>query len=306
VIIISKRITIETKKSLQGMGFISIWVLGLLLFWIYPLIASLVMSLSKVTPNAYGLALKFIGFENYRHLILQDANFWNRLLPFLTRTIIIIPIITVFAIIMALLLNQKFYGRGFFRAVFFLPVLFTTGSIIIRLLTEYGGSSNIAASASSTTVSFLQNQTLIDIIQENFKQEIADAIINIVNSFIIILWYSGIQIVLLIAGLQSIGASIYEAASIDGATGWESLWKITLPGITPFILIAAVYTVVDQLTVPSNPIMELINNASNDDTLGMGYATAMSWIFQILVMLLIGFIFLIFRKSITSKDRKGV
>src|SRR5690606_28384605 len=116
-------------------------------------------------------------------------------------------------------------------------------------------------------------------------------------SFVIILWYSGVQTVVLLAGLQSIPSTVYEAAAIDGANGWETLWKITLPGLVPFILVVAVYTVVDQFTMPSNPMMGMINWNMYEGTRGMGYATAMGWLYVVFVMLMLAVIFFIFRKT---------
>jgi ABC-type sugar transport system permease subunit len=150
-----------------------------------------------------------------------------------------------------------------FRAIYFLPVLFTTGGVIIALLTNNGtgvgtGSSststNMTAGGGTATVSFLSNPALLTFVKANVPPTMATALEDILNSFILILWYAGIQITLLIAGCQSIPGTIYEAASIDGANGWETLWKITLPGIFPFILISAIYTLVDQCTVKDNPL----------------------------------------------------
>jgi ABC-type sugar transport system permease subunit len=303
-----RKLKIETKQNLQGLGFISIWLIGLLIFWIYPLVEGLIMSFNKITINGIHLIWKPIGFGNYAQILLKDTGFWSQWTPFFLQSIIMIPTITLFAIIMALFLNQKFPGRGFFRAIFFLPVLFTTGSVIINLLiTNAGGGTGGSAggTATTTTLQFLQNQNIVFFVQTYFSRDVASTIINILNSFVIILWYSGVQIVLLLAGLQSIGASIYEAADIDGANGWEKLWKITLPGIVPFILIASVYTVVDQFTMPSNPMMGMIKYNMIEGTRGLGYATAMGWLYVLFVLIIVGAIFLIFKNVFTLRERKG-
>lgn len=301
-----KKLTIEQRKKLHGALFISPWVIGLLMFWVYPVVTSFVMSLNKIRPKQITYVWEYIGFTNYNRLLLQESAFLDAFIPYLTKTIIIVPIIVLFAVIVSLLLNQQFYGRGFFRAVFFLPVLFTTGGVIISLLTNNGSggtaaetATNMTASASTATVSFLTSPALTEFIKSNTPPQVGDALSQVLDSFILILWYAGIQITLLIAGIQSIPGTIYEAAAIDGANGWETLWKITLPGILPFILISLIYTLVDQCTVVDNPVLAMITDAVNlnPETQGMGYASAVGWIFQLVIMVLIGLIFLIFRKA---------
>lgn len=300
-----KKLTIEQRKRLHGLGFVSPWIFGLLLFWIYPVITSFVMSLNKIKPKQVTYIWEFVGLDNYNRVLLRESAFLEGFLPYLFKTIIVVPIIVLFAVIVALLLNENFYGRGFFRAVFFLPVLFTTGGVIISLLTNNGSggtadtATNMTASASTATVSFLTNSALTDLIKSNFSPKLADALVSVLESFILILWYAGIQITLLIAGIQSIPQTIYEAAAIDGANSWEKLWTITLPGILPFILISLIYTLVDQCTVVDNPVMTMITDAlnTNIETQGMGYASTVGWLFQFVIMVLIGLIFLLFQKS---------
>jgi len=199
----------------------------------------------------------------------------------------------------ALLLNQKFPGRGMFRAVFFLPVLFTTGGVIITLMTDGGmDTAETVGAAATTTVSFLNSDALIDLVHRFMPPRIAVALSDVLDSFVLVLWYAGIQITLLIAGCQSIPGTIYEAASIDGANAWETMWKITLPGILPFILISLIYTIVDLSSLIDNPILEIINDAiANPLTQGMGLASAVGWVYQVVIMLLIGAVFFMFRKA---------
>ena len=308
-----KKMTIETRKKWHGTAFISLWVIGLLMFWIYPIGASFMMTLHKITPKQADFIWEFMGIYNYDRILLRESTFLDAFLPYIAKTIIITPIIVLFAIIVALLLNEKFYGRGFFRAVFFLPVLFTTGGVIITLMTNDGGGgtmtgagTSMTASASTATVSFLTSPALNELVRSNLPPRIANALTEVLDSFILILWYAGIQITLLIAGIQSIPPAIYEAASIDGANGWERLWKITLPGILPFILISMIYTLVDQCTVADNPLLLMMTDAINvnSEFQGMGYAATVGWIFQAVIMALIGLIFLLFRKATSTADKQ--
>ncbi|MCL2404495.1 MAG: sugar ABC transporter permease [Defluviitaleaceae bacterium] len=294
-----KKLTIEQRKKLIGSAFVAPWVIGLLLFWVYPMIASSVMSLFQITPYYAGFRWEFIGLANFNRILRIEARFLDQLVPFMFRTIVMAPVIVLFAVVVALLLNQKFPGRGMFRAVFFLPVLFTTGGVIITLMTDGGmDTAETAGAAATTSVSFLNSEALMDLVHRFMPPRIAVALSDVLDSFVLVLWYAGIQITLLIAGCQSIPGTIYEAASIDGANAWETMWKITLPGILPFILISLIYTIVDLSSLIDNPILELINDAmANPLTQGMGLASAIGWVYQVVIMLLIGFVFFMFRKA---------
>ena len=280
---------IETRNKLVGISFISLWLIGFFLFWAFPLIFSFFMSLNHVTIQTDRLNFEFMGLQQYHRALLQDAEIPNTLFLFLAQSAIIIPVIVVFAIIMALLLNQRFPGRGIARAIFFLPVVLTSGNLINELTnTEQG------------TLGFLQSATVMNMVA-NLPPTWTMAVTNVLEGFLMVLWYSGVQMLLLIAGMQSINPSTYEAAKIDGANDWASLWLITLPGIAPFIFIAIVYTIVDQFTAPFNPILEVIIRHFQTPQTGYGYATAIAWVYFGIILLLMGFVVLIFRKTLTER-----
>ena len=295
------KMTIEQRKKLIGAMFIAPWVLGLLMFWIYPIITSFIMSLNQIQPYAGGFQWEFIGLANYNRILRVEARFLDELIPYLFRTIVMVPVIVLFAVVVALLLNQKFPGRGLYRAIFFLPVLFTTGGVIITLMTNEGAgveTAGAAGGAATASVAFLSSPALLDLAHRFLPPRVAVALSDVLDNFVLVLWYAGIQITLLIAGCQSIPGTIYEAASIDGANAWETLWKITLPGILPFILISLIYTIVDLSSLIDNPILELITDAmDNPVTQGMGLGSAIGWVYQLTIMALIGAIFLMFRRA---------
>jgi len=301
-----KRMTIEQRKKLVGSIFIAPWVIGLLLFWIYPVVMSFVMSFFTITPYAGGFNWEFTGIANFNRVLRIEHTFFYRLMPFLFRTGVMVPVIVVFAVCVALLLNQKFPGRGLYRAVFFLPVLFTTGGVIITLMTDGGAALDAAGGSdvgSTVQVSFLTSPALVDLVNRFLPPQVASAMGDVLDNFVLVLWYAGIQITLLIAGCQSIPGTIYEAAAIDGANAWESMWKITLPGILPFILICTIYTIVDLAALIDNPIMDMINNAMNYPlTQGMGLGSAIAWAYQVVIMFFIGLIFLLFRRTTVKTD----
>jgi ABC-type sugar transport system permease subunit len=142
-------ITIETRKKLVGLSFISLWLVGLIVFWIYPLIYSLFMSVNKVTIKTDHLQFEFAGFANFKKALAEDAVIPNTFIQFIQQTVIIIPIIVVFALVIALLLNQKFKGRGMIRGIFFLPVVLTSGNLINELVGQKQGAIDFLVSVTS-------------------------------------------------------------------------------------------------------------------------------------------------------------
>ncbi len=286
-----KKLKIESKQKIIGFAFVGPWLLGFAVFSAYPLLYSLYMSFNKVKVSGSALKMEWMGWENYNKALLRDAEVMNNLIKVLQNTVIIIPIIVVFAIIMALLLNEEFKGRSFIRAVFFLPVLLTSGKLIESLTAQGQG-----------TVSFLKSDTINSLLA-NIGGSLGETLTMVIDSFLIILWYSGVQMLILIAGMQSVNPSVYEAATIDGAGKWESLWLITLPNLVPFILLATIYTVVDQFTAPFNKIMDFIMGHMNNVKTGYGYASAISFLYFLLILGMIGIVFLMFRRSVTEKKR---
>jgi len=294
---VRKKLRYEGRQKLVGTSFIAPWVIGFLAFTAFPLFYCLYMAMNKVTFMTDRLEMEWLWFENFRKALFEDAEIPNKLLQTLGQSAIIIPIIVVFALIMALMLNAKFPGRGLFRAIFFLPVVLTSGNLI-SILTDQG----------QGTISFLQSETA-QVLITNLSGTWGTALKTVLNNFLVILWYSGVQMLLLIAGMQSINPSTFEAARIDGAGKWEILWTITLPALTPFIFISIIYTIVDQFTVSYNPVLEIITSHSKSITTGYGYASAIAWLYFSLMLIIMGIIVLIFRKSLgiigSSKRRQS-
>lgn len=267
-------------ENLEGSLFIAPWIIGFLVFVSFPLGYSLYMSTQEVKIVATGIQYKPVGLLHYRNILLSDGGLlYGQLLPFLRQAMIMIPVIVVFSLFIAILLNNKFHGRTFFRAIFFLPVIFSTGQIIQEFITQGEG-----------TAAFVQQFQIAQYIESILPKTWATPIISVLNSFVLILWYSGVQILIFLAGRQTISASVYEAARIDGADPWSTFWKITLPGLTPFILLNMIYTVVDLFTFPTNPIIASVN------TNNYGLSSAIAWIYFMIILLFLGIIFLIFKR----------
>ncbi|WP_246608450.1 carbohydrate ABC transporter permease [Paenibacillus agaridevorans] len=280
------------KEQLLGYLFMAPWLLGFLVFMAVPLGWSLYLTFNKVLLTPDGFKYTWRGLGNFRDALLVDNSYPVKLFTYVQEVILMIPIIVIFALFVALLLNQRFPGRFLLRAIFFLPVIFATGQVLTELFTQGAGE-----------LPFIDQYNVKPLVNEYVGPKLAEPIINILGKFVIILWYSGVQILIFIAGFQTISKSVYEAVRIDGATPWESFWKITLPGAVPFIGLNAIYTIVDLFTFPLNPVLaEVSNNMFKPDT-GYGYASALAWIYFLIIFVMLGFVLLLLRRSSKRKGR---
>ena len=290
-----KKWNYEKKQKLVGFSFIVPWIIGFCVFTAFPVFYTLYMAFNKVNFVTDHLEMEWLGTANFRKAMYEDAEIPNKLLQTFEQSLLIVPLIVVFALIMALLLNAKFPGRAFFRAVFFLPVMLTCGNLISTLTSQGQGS-----------ISVLQSSTATALV-ESIGGSLGETLAVILDNFLVILWYSGVQMLLLIAGMQSINPSTYEAARIDGAGQWEILWTITLPGLMPFLFICVIYTIVDQFTSSFNPILEVITHHSINISTGYGYASAIAWLYFLVILVILLIVVLIFRNSLglsTSRKEK--
>ena len=287
----------EKKQKLVGFSFILPWLIGFGVFTAFPLAYCFYMALNKVNFVTDHLEMEWLGLANFTKAMYEDAQIPNNLMLTFQQMILIVPVIVVFALIMALMLNSKFPGRAFFRAVFFLPVMLTSGNLITTLTSQGQGS-----------IDFLQSGTAAQLVA-GIGGTLGSTLQTVLDNFLVILWYSGVQMLLLIAGMQSINPSTYEAAKIDGAGTWEVLWTITLPGLMPFLFICVIYTIVDQFTASFNPILEVITWHSLNASTGYGYASAIAWLYFMVILAILVLVILLFRKSlglmVQRKEKKA-
>lgn len=262
----------QVIRKLEGSLFITPWALGFLAFMAFPLGYSLYMSFHQVRILGTGIDITPVGLKHYKYILLENgAILYNQLFPFLRQSLIMIPIILIFSLLVAIMLNQNFPGRAVFRSIFFLPVIFTTGQVVREFMNQGEGD-----------LGFISRYNLTSLISQNLTSAWAAPIVSVMGSFVLILWYSGVQILIFLAGRQTIGSSVYEAARIDGANPWEVFWKITLPGMTPFILLNLIYTTVDLFTFPTNPILSQVTSSN------YGQSSALAWIYFIIILLFLG------------------
>ena len=291
------KIPYERRKALYGYGFLAIWIIGTLYFFIRPLITSFWYSLNKTTVTIGQMSTEFIGIQNYIDTFTKDTDYTEALLTVLKDTLWKTPIIIIFSILIAVILNQKFRGRTLARAIFFLPVLIATGPVISVIngdMTSQGVSD--AAQFSTLFKTDLVTELMEFLGIYNLNQTFTDIIKDITSGVLNLVWNSGIQILIFLSALQTIPPSAKEAASIEGATAWEFFWKITFPYISPMILSNLVYTVIDAFVSTDNVVMEYVLAQSRNWE--YGYSAALAWIYFAIVGACLGIICVIINRFV--------
>lgn len=289
-----KGLSLTQRNNMVGYGFIAIWLIGIIFFFVIPALHTLIYSFSEVTVSKAGMQTAWVGLQNYNEAIRVDPNYVRYLLTSLVGMFAQVPIIVLFSMFIAVVLNQKFKGRGMARVLFFLPVIIASG-ISIQILSANGMSTDV----SGTETMFMFKVSLFPEGMEG--NGILMYIQNLINQIFNITWKSGIQILLFLSGLQTVPSSFYEVSGLEGATPWEEFWKITFPLLSPYSLLCVVYTIIDTFTDSSNQVMVLIKTYF--DSFEYGVSSAMSWIYFIVILLIILLVQkIIFRNVVYMED----
>ena len=289
--------SLDVKKARAGWLFVLPFIIGFVLLYLPVIYDSIKYSFHDIRIlTGGGFKLSWVGFENYSNALFVDPNFVQKLGEGITQLILDIPAIVIFSLFVAILLNGKIAGRAAFRAIFFIPVLLTTGLIAeidsSNTLANYmGDAEGIDTGDGESQVAEIVSVMDIEALFSNMMigTELVQYVVNLVNNIFNIINRSGVQMLIFLSGLQSISPAIYESCSIDGASGWETFWKITLPMVSPMILVNAVYTVIDSFTSSSNVVMQYIESQSPTSS-GDPLTSAMSWMYFLIVILMIALV----------------
>ncbi|MBQ2954159.1 MAG: sugar ABC transporter permease [Clostridia bacterium] len=268
-------LSMEQKRSFEAIIFLAPWIVGLCLFFLGPITTSIRLAFSEIV-KMNGFKMGFVGLENFQHIFFYDINFVPMFLQTITDTLLNTPICIVFALVIAILINRPMRGRGFFRAAFFIPVLLGAGYVMKQML-------GMGADGTTITTGIVVPELIADLL----GHQLTEFLQSVLDRITVVLWKSGVQIVLFLAGLQGISSSLYEAARVDGATEWEMFWKVTLPMISPVILMNLVYTIVAFFTDATNPIIDYIYQTSFTNQ-QFGFGAAMSWIYFAFALIMCG------------------
>ena len=297
----SKVAGLQRRKAISGYLFIAPFIIGFLAFMVKPLFQSLYMSFCTVEVSPNGIHNVFKGLANYIQAFTIDTEFNRLLVEEISRMCINSLAIMVFSFFVALILNQKFKGRALVRAIFFLPVILSSGVIL-------GVESNNALLASvqnmveeTTSTTSVTDAIKSILLTSGIGASAFEKVYDIVDGIYDVAIASGIQIIIFLSGLQTISTNMYEAAAIEGCTAWESLWKITFPMISSLFLVNWIYTIVDFCMRSDNQVMEKISDQMIQ-YINYGFASAMSWIYFLIVIVIIGVSSFIISKGVYYYD----
>ncbi len=275
-----------TREALYGYAFVAIWIVGFVMFTAAPLAQTFIYSLNQVTVQGTGISFKPLEWANYSRALFTDPTFVELLIGYVVEILVSLPIVLIFSMIIAMFLNLDFKFKGLFRTIFFLPVVITSGPVIQELTSQ-----------GATKAPGIANVGVVADFLRELPNYMRTPVEYLMTSFILILWFSGVQILIYLSSLQKIDKSIYEAASIDGASAWESFWKITLPSLSTTTMVIALYTVITLSHFSENKVIKYIYKTTYAVDGGIGYASALSFIyFGVLVLVLLAvFLFLNFQ-----------
>ncbi len=287
-----KQLSLKNKRAVAGYGFIAPFILGILLIFGPSVIKALTFSLSNIIMNTdgSGYTLEWVGIHHYDKAITDHAWFDQELMNSFWRLVYNVPLVIAFSFFIAGILNKDFKGRTAVRAILFLPVVISAG-----VLAKVDNVTELSSFAQSDQVS--DAVAAIDITNVIVEMGIPNSIVNMITTSISriyeVITSSGVQILIFLAAMQSISPSLYEASTMEGATGWENFWKITFPMLSPYILTCAVYTVIDLVSSYKSPVMNVIESVANTDR---SLSIAMAFIFfGMAALILLVVVFLVSR-----------
>lgn len=285
----------ERNNSKLAYLFILPWLVGLIIFTIIPMGMTFAYSFADVKETNFGFEYKFVGFSHYTDAFLGNLDFTESLLSFVSMELTYVPIILIISFIIAYFLTKDIKGKTIFRTIFFLPVIIISGSLIARIFPE----PMVTEAGTVIEETNALESSFVYLIIRSYSKGAAEVIAYIYEQFVIILWFTGIPIILFINGLQKINPNLYEASQIDGATSWQTLWKVTIPNVRGLAAVIAIFSIVQLSTMSTSDMYTLIGNQLGDSN-GYGRTAAYSVVYAIIIIFLIIIAFLL----ITPKEKK--
>lgn len=297
-------LTIEGRKALSGRLFILPFTVGFILFFLKPALESLLFVFNDVSLKVGGFTMEFVGMKNLKYIFLTDPDFNKNLVSSMTSLLYKVPVVIIASLFFAVVLNAKFRGRTLVRAIFFLPVIIASGVVMQIINSDTFATSLISSSegmkSTVTASSYGLTSLLVDM---GVSEKVVSYFSYISSNLYDLMWRTGIQMIIFLAALQSISPVLYEASSIEGASAWENFWMITIPMISPMILINVVYTIIDTFTDSANVVMDQINSVFADQQYDR--ASAMSWVYFLVIGLLLALVLFISTRGQRAEGRRS-
>lgn len=274
---------IERHRARYGYMFIAPWIVGLFLFFLVPIGQSLYYSLCEIKLTENGLQSMFVGLKNFNYVVNEHPKYLDYMVGSLTTIAYSLPAIIIISLIIALILNSKFKGRAFFRGLYFLPVIIASG-VVIELLFAVNSEDVVSAGMNAAVSNNMIDFSSI-VLKLGIPSKISGYLTAVLGNIFEIVWNCGIQIILFIAGMQSIPEQLYEVARVEGCTKWEQFWFITLPMLSRILTLVIVFTIVELLTTKTNVLMNLVLATINNLEYGPG--AAMAWLYFLIIGLVL-------------------
>ena len=297
-------LTIEGRKALSGRLFILPFTVGFILFFLKPALESLLFVFNVVSLKVGGFTMEFVGMKNLKYIFLTDPDFNKNLVSSMTSLLYKVPVIIIASLFFAVVLNAKFRGRTLVRAIFFLPVIIASGVVMEIINSDTFATSLISSSegmkSTVTASSYGLTSLLVDM---GVSEKVVSYFSYISSNLYDLMWRTGIQMIIFLAALQSISPVLYEASSMEGASAWENFWMITIPMISPMILINVIYTIIDTFTDSANVVMNQINSVFADQQYDR--AAAMSWVYFLVIGLLLALVLFISTRGQRAERRRS-
>ena len=291
-----KKHGVESLKSRYGLMFISPWIIGTVLFFITPLIQSVWFSFCEIDMTTGELIMNPIGFLNYRQALVVDPDYFGIFKNAIGTFLYSMPVIMILSLVLAIILNQQFKGRLFFRGLFFLTAIIAAGGVlsIISQSTSISSDNNVSSEVSSALLSADDIMAFLDL-----SPKVGAYVSEIVNNIFNLVWSCGIQTVLYISGLQTIPTSLYEVANVEGAHKWESFWFITFPILSKINILVLVFTSIELFTDLQSPMIKHIYALM----LNGNYSTSSAklWLYFMVVGLVLAVIMLLYRRLLQRR-----
>lgn len=287
-----------TKKKIYGFLFVLPWFIGFIAFFLIPFTQSCLYAFQNLEATKDGLQGSWVGLENFRYAIFRDTNFVIECVTSL-KNLVTIPLIIVYSICFALLLKGEYPGRTLMRAIAFLPVIIGSGVLMDIMKTDIFAK---GVTGSNEAVYLFSSNGLSGLFSAmGLPEGIINFINNVISKIFDLTWKSGVQILLFLAGLHNIPSYAYEAADIEGANAIEKFFKITLPLLTPMIILNVVYSVIDMFSDFGNSIIQMIYNTAFTNV-QFGYASALSILYFLMITVVLIIVYLVLNRFVIKQE----
>lgn len=297
-----KELTIEKRRARTGRLFVLPFYIGFIFFFLWAAAQSLSFVFCDVKLQPGGFTMDWVGLGNLKYVFLTDPDFNKNLVSATVSLLYKVPVIIIASLFFAIILNSKFRGRTAVRAIFFLPVIIASGVVMEIINSDTFATSLITASdGMETTVSATSYGLTSLLIDLGLNSKVVEYFSYISSNLYDLMWRTGIQMIIFLAALQSISPALYEASSIEGASAWENFWMVTVPMIAPMILVNVVYTVIDTFTDSANVVMDQISSVFSDQQYDR--AAAMSWVYFLIIGIILGIILLLSSRAQRAERR---